>query len=183
MKLIIIDLEGPNLKGIEFANSISSLLGMEIILLYPYEIECKHPYEFGKFSKAAFSLEKFILDTPEYWQSKKPFINAMYIWGEYCIDDIHHLKDFDKVYIQDLIVFPTYYKKEEPIWKPSWVFGNIIAMLKWSTSLFKIDKSVYDTLDLRDLPYFHIQSPMLVPLWYANRLNLDVRIIINKVDE
>jgi hypothetical protein len=183
MKLVVIDLEGSTPEGRNFANTVSSCLGIEILHLDLYDIESKNSYEFGRFSKAAFSLEKLILDTPDYWTANKPFINAMYVWKDYCIDDIHHLKEFNNVYIRDLLVFHTYYRKDDPSWHPSWVFGNIVAMIKWSTSLFKIDKSVYDTFDNRDLSFYRVKDPMIVPLWYANRLNFDVRLIYKKVDE
>jgi len=177
MKLIGIDLDNSKDKSTYFFSQVEKILDTEIIVLQPYDIESKNPYSYSKFTKAGFSLEEFVFDEKniDYWTQTKPFINCIYVWGDYNITDVHHLKQFNDIYLKDLIVFSTTEKE----YTPQWVFGNIVAMIKWSTSLFRIDDELLKLFDKdRDLDWLFIgDNKLKMPMWYANRINLDVRYI------
>lgn len=172
MKLLIADLDQNFDKCQEFSNSASKILEIETEIFPIYNLKSVKSYPYEKFVKAGFSLETLLLNNlSNFYQQEKPFYNIIYVWGDYSLDNISALKIYQNIFLKDLIVFPTGSFKQNF----SWVFGNVIAMTKWSTSLHKINNDLVRTTP-RDL-YGFTNLDMLPLMWYPIRIGLDVRSI------
>jgi hypothetical protein len=169
MKLIGIDIDGKE-QNYDFFNQVEKLLDIEILRL-PLEDIKKNTgtiHKYDNFARASFALDKFTIDDIDYYSNNKPFINAIFAWGDYSLDNIEHLKIYNDAFFKDLLVFQNAHKNKEP----QWAFGNIIAMTKWSASLFKIKTEWFDENGRDSLMN---KTKMGEAIWYASRMGLDVR--------
>lgn len=169
MKLIGIDIDGKE-QDYNFFNQVEKQLGIEILRL-PLDNIIKNTgtvHKYDNFTRASFTLDEFIINNNDYFSENKPFINAIYAWGNYSLDNIKHLKIYNNIFLKDLMVFQHGYSNKEP----QWVFGNIIAMTKWSASLFKIKPEWFDSTGRNSVPN---KTVLGEAMWYATRIGLDVR--------
>lgn len=169
MKLIGIDIDGKEQNN-DFFNQVERILDVKVIRLPLKDIKKNtgtvHKYD--NFARASFALDDYVIDDLDYYSANKPFINTIFGWGDYSLDNIEHLKIYNDVFLKDLIVFQSGYKNKEP----QWAFGNIIAMTKWSASLFKIKTDWFAPEGRDSLPN---KTKMGEAMWYATRIGLDVR--------
>ena len=172
MKLIAIDIDNTS-NSDNFFTTAQELLGIELLKLQTFDITGPR-YKYGNFSKASFALEDLLLSTPEYWSKDKPFINVLLTWGDYRTTGLEHLKNYQNIFDKDLIVFST----KNQTYSPNWVFGNIVAITKWAGSLFKVEDNMPTT---RDIVTF--TTDFNIPMWYATRIGLDVRVVNQLVNE
>ena len=169
-KLLCLDVGRDNSRLFNnFCDSVESLLHVEVVKISVPFIE---RYELGPFnyldlSQAGFTLEDYVINgDPAYWTRAKPYVSALYAYGDYSIANLEHLTNYQNVNFSDLIMFQHGDINKEH----SWTFGNITSMIKWSSSLFKIQNSWFTARD--KLPG---TSTMNMAIWYATRIGLDVR--------
>lgn len=173
MKLLIIDLDGNKNKSLEFSSAISKFLDVEPEFLTISKIKNTTKYSYEKFVRAGFSLEEKLLNDYKNINSIC-YCNVIYVWGNYSIDNIELLKPYQNIFLKDLIVFPTtrYDKNFD------WVFGNVIAMTKFSTSLHKMNINLLQN-NYDRYKYDDKNLELLQLMWYPIRIGLDVRGLSN----
>lgn len=170
MKLIGIDIDN-NLKSIDFFNQAEKILDVEILRL-PIEKIQKNvdvTYMYENFSMAGFALESLLMNNNEYFHNEnKPAINALFCFNNYSIDKLEQIRPYRDVFVKDLMIF----QHIEYSNKPDWLFGNIIAVTKWSSSLFKLKDNMFQNLGRYGLKHNHNMDKAI---WYATRIGMDVR--------
>lgn len=174
VKLLVVDLDNNFQKSQNFIKDIKLKLNMESILVPKSEhfTDNAVSYKYGKFTEAAFHLEDFIFSQPDYYLyvSDKPFINVFYIWGDYSSNKIENLLSYQYSFNKNLVVFPNADANNN---NTNWIFGNIISMIKWSSSAFRFNENDFD-----DNSKIYTKNSVGLPIWYSLRINLDVRCIV-----
>lgn len=167
MKLLIIGLNNPE-KLDTFCSVVSKKLNTECIVVPNIvELPAGKWNKYNRFTQAAFVLEDYIYANKDYWSSDKPFCNVLYVWGNYDAMNIEYLDVFLNTCERDLMVLST---DKLGVYTPNWVFGNIIAMIKWSGELFKIDPTRIEQRDLVD-------CDIKEAIWFSKRIGLNVKTI------
>lgn len=170
MKLIGIDVDN-NPKSIDFFTQAEKILGLEIQRLNVTSIQknVNISYNYENFSLAGFELESLLMKNPEYFSNEnKPAINAIMAFNNYSVNKLELVKPYCDVFIKDLMIFQNI----EYSLEPDWVFGNIIALTKWSSSLFKLRDDMFHDLGRYKLKHNHKLDKAV---WYATRIGMDVR--------
>lgn len=167
MKLIGIDLDLNTRKSDLFFNNVKTILDVDIIQIPRNKIMlANHQYEYAKFTRAAFDLEDFLFSNKQYWSINKPFINVILCWDNYLVDKIEYLTPYLQIYNTNLIIFSNLDDK----YSPPWIFGNAIAIVKWASLLFKLDKNPPTKADM----HFYSNFELWGLYWMAHRIGLDV---------
>lgn len=172
MKLLCINADISLQKIQQFDNfctTASSILDIEIekISLAPLVRHQRAPFLYLDISTAGFALENYILNgDPAYWTKNKPYTSVLFAYGDYNTEKLEYLKKYQNTNFSDLIMFQHDNVNKEH----SWTFGHINAMMKWSSSLFKIQESWFTYRD--KLPG---TSSMNMAIWYAARIGLNAR--------
>lgn len=172
-KILVIDLDNNLDRVKNFSNDINHLFKRQVIHLPLLAIDksVNTNYSYEHFSIASFTLENFILNCGSYWSSDKEFINVFYLWGEYNLHTLSNIEMFLDYSPKNLILFSSVWES----YNDKWIFGNIIGMLKWSASLFKIDNGFKQLVD--ENTNYKNGNDFKYLLWYANRIGLDVKLI------
>lgn len=174
MKLLVIDLDQNTKKLETFVNEVSSILAVEVEVIPLIEINNSKKYFFEKIVKGGFTLEEKLLNDFRDYFFKKEYCNVIFVWGDYSTEKILFLKKYVNVFIEDLLIFP----KDNLEKDVNWLFGNVIAMTKLTTSLYKIDLSLIHSTDGRNV-YGNTNVEMIALYWYAARINLNLKLIID----
>ena len=147
-KIIGLDIDQNSEKSFNFFSTIQDLLNVEVLKIDRDIIMLSNniDYTFGKFTRASFDLELFLLSDEKYWTNNKEYTSVILGWGDYSTEKIVEVKPFLEIYNKNLIVFSNLNRE----YKPEWIFGNAIAITKWASSLFKID---FCSLSQRDLDF------------------------------
>lgn len=168
MKLLGLDADN-NSKSQNFFDQAEKILDIEIIRVpvTPVTKIIESNYLYENLSVAGFALEEFVTNDSRYFTSNKPYINAIYSFGQYSLDGIEKLRPYQQIFLENLLIIQNGTKAES-----DWIFGNIISVIKWSSSLFKI-KSEWFPDSGRDAVTG--ASSLSMAIWYATRIGLDVR--------
>ena len=169
MKLLCLDASLRNNPEFDnFCEAASSILDIEVEKIHARPLERFQPSSFlySDLSTAGFALEDYVLNgDPSYWSRNKPYIATLFAHGDYSTEKLEYLKNFQHTELLDLIMFQHRDVNKEH----SWTFGDIPSMIKWSSSLFKIQQSWFTNRD--KLPG---TSSMNMAIWYAARIGLNV---------
>lgn len=180
-KFLLIDFDQNQARINDFSLSINKLFNKEVISIPLLNIKNDVKYFSKCFSLAALTLENFILNDSTYWSYRKDYLSVFYLFGNYSENYLSKLRLFENYVSKNLIIFPSV--KGENL-EEEWIFGNIIGMIKWSSSLFKIDNSM-----LKDIynngnssgGYYKEFDEYKYRLWFASRIGMDVK-LLNDLD-
>jgi len=170
MKLLCVDVDRNNSDLFDnFCATAESLIGLEIIKVSVPFIERHNiaPFPYVELSCAGVALEDYVMQGDRaYWSPDKPYVSALFAYGDYSTEKLAGLAKYQDTNFSDLIMFQHGSIDKEH----SWTFGNITSMIKWSSSLFKIQSTWFTGRDqLTGL------SSMNMAIWYATRIGLDTR--------
>lgn len=180
-KFLLIDFDQNQARINDFSLLIKKLFKKEVISVPLLDIKKDVHYFSERFSLAALTLENYILDDSTYWSCKKDYLSVFYLFGNYSENYLSKLSLFENYLSKNLIVFPSVMGENI---EEEWVFGNIIGMIKWSSSLFKIDssmlKDVYNNGNSSG-GYYKESDDYKYRLWFASRIGMDVK-LLNDLD-
>lgn len=165
-KLLLIDIDNNIEEFSLFKFKIEKILNVEGVIV-PVNIDQGDDY-YKKLSQASINLEEFILLHDDYriYNEDKPFINVIYAMHPYSCTNIENLNPYMNIFVKDLVIF-----QENDLDKEiSWIFGNIISMIKLSSSLFRlVDVDISNDRFGKHTTFKHKM------LWYGSRILLDIR--------
>jgi hypothetical protein len=171
--MIIIDLDNNIDKAIDFKKNIDKIFDMSSKIVH---LKLDRPESlYRKFTIASIILDSYLERKTNFYNlnSEKEDINVIYVWNNYSIENTYALAQYKNVFVSNLVVFQK--GSMEP--DQSWIFGNIIAMLKWSTSAFRFKVSDFENNWLYDVMN-DADNKLLLPVWYCQRIGLDVKAVI-----
>lgn len=182
-KFLLIDFDQNQERIEDFSLSINKLFDKEVVSIPLLDIKKDNEIKYfsENFSLAAFSLENFTFNDPSYWSFKKYYTSVFYLFGNYSESCLIKLKMFKDYSPKNLILFPSISDKDT---SEEWVFGNVIGMTKWSSSLFKIDDNLMNEIYNNGNSsggYYTKLNDYRYQLWYAARIGMDVK-FLNDLD-
>ena len=108
----------------------------------------------------------------DYYSTNRKFDYVLICWGDYSTNNISYINDIlksDKNLTKDVLLFSNLSLDQ----KHSWVFGNIVSVVKWLSSLFKIEKDFFENVQNRD-SYILKEEKTNIAIWLALRIGLNV---------
>jgi hypothetical protein len=168
-KILVLDIDGYHNKFEEFCRNVAEQLSVHTIQVDNPEIEIEHNYLFKKFSNAGFSLENFLLHN-NFYSDIRDYEHVLISWGNYSVENIEKIKPFlHDTWNKKLILF----SHNNILHSQSWVFGNISAVVKWLSGLFKLSEEMFDSPGNRD-GYMMEGDRFNIAIWFAIRIGLTV---------
>lgn len=169
MKILVIDVDQNEKKFNDFFSKLKEIISAEFEIVPNPTIPPGEDYIFAKFSQAGFNLENFLMKN-NYFSKNREYHLALLVWGDYPTENLKYIQDFvaNDVLTEDLILF----EHTSRVFNHNWVFGDITALINWSGSLFKLDKSMFDTTG-RD-SYMNNEIEFNKAIWFAIRIGLKV---------
>lgn len=167
MKIIGIDIESRSDRSARFFDAAEKILDIEIIRVPLIDIKKNFDGRlvYENFSHAGLTLENYAMKCPAYWTKDKPFVHALFSRYQYSTTNLEYLKEQQQFSNKNFIAFQHAKSDVES----DWVFGNVISMVKWSSSLFKLKPEW-----LTDRNFVKDTTDVNYAIWYATRIGLDV---------
>lgn len=168
-KVLILDVDKSVDQFANFKKYVSEDLAVNLVEVNNPVVESDHDYLFKKFSNAGFNLEYFLLGN-QFYSANRDYEHVLLAWGNYSTENIAMVKSFlHDTYNKRLIVF----SHNSIIHDQSWVFGNISAVVKWLSGLFKLNEGMFAPPGHRD-GYMMEGTKFNIAIWFAIRIGLNV---------
>lgn len=171
MTILVISLDNNTEKFQNFLLESRNFLNEELLVVNNPLINSNKTFLFKEFSQAGLNLEFFLMNS-DYYSTNRKFDYVLICWGDYSTNNISYINDIlksDKNLTKDVLLVSNLSLDQ----KHNWVFGNIVSIVKWLSSLFKIEEDFFENLQKRD-SYILKEDKINIAIWFALRIGLNV---------